>query len=355
MHWSTSSITRIVTSMNELKEQCTVHCNELKRISKEKKFPLVNPIKPSEANGVVAAVDSGFSSKQFLSLDVMLLRSVASIFTYNSNQLVASQYFPSRVPGIGVHYGVFTDTSDSTCFKSLSRLAAELSCAVQTMKMYSPSILFIDGSLLPLPGDKPQQGSTLESLYAEVLALYKELYSLASSSANGCELVGIVKDSRSQKLCNLLERKLETKIAVNSDEFLSNLLLGAGERTAVFSLEDSQLEFAKSAQCRGIVSESSPIGDAQNVHCFYMKSGNGLPYRVEFLSNEKDSEAVASTLAGKLYSLGSPQFSYPSILIEVDMRAALTPAEINALFSSLENRTRDLVLRSNSRPFRQKM
>ncbi len=337
MHWSASSITRIVTSMNELKQQCTAHCSELKRISTEKHFPLVNVVTPSEVNGVVAAVDSGFSSRQFLSLDVMLLRSVATIFTYNSNQLIASQYFPNRVPGIGVHYGVFTDTSDSTCFKSLSRLAAELSCAVQTVKMYSPSMLFIDGSLLPLQSDKPQEGSSLTSLYAEVLALYKELYALCSE--NNCELVGIVKDSRSQKLCNLLERKLETRIAVNSDEFLSNLLLASGERTVVFSLEDSQLEFTQ---------------DASGVHCFYMKSGNGLPYRVEFLSNEKDDgiESLASTLAGKLYSLGSPHFSYPSILIEVDMRAALTPAEINSLFSSLENNTRDLALRSNSRPFR---
>ncbi|MFH1247096.1 MAG: DNA double-strand break repair nuclease NurA, partial [Candidatus Micrarchaeota archaeon] len=247
MHWSASSINRILTSVTELREQCTLRCTELKKISSEKGFKLVSKVNPTEINGVVAAVDSGFSSRQFVSLDVLLLRSVASIFTYEKNNLVASQYFPNRVPGVSIHYGIFSDATESSCFKSLSRLSAELSCGVQTVKMYSPAMLLIDGSLLPLASDKPPQDSSLSNLYNEVIGLYGELYSICKE--NNCELVGVVKDSRSQKLCSLLEKKLGGKISINSDEFLSNMLLASGERTVAFPLEDAPFEFAKGLHC----------------------------------------------------------------------------------------------------------
>ncbi len=312
--------------MNELKEQCSRHCSELKNLSTQSGFQLTEGIKPMEVSGVVAAVDSGFSSRQFLSLDVMLLRSMSCIFTYEKNNLVESVYFPNRVPGISVHYGVFSDPTDSSCFKSLSRLSAELNCAVQTVKVFKPKLILIDGSLLPLPSDKPSQGSSLSPIFEEVISLYSQLYSACVES--NCLLVGIVKDSRSQKLCNLLEKKLATRIPVNNDEFLCNLLLKPNEKSLVFPLDTSH----------------------ENIHCFYMKTGDGLPMRVEFLASG-DANEVASSVAGQLHSL-SPQFSYPSILIEVDMRASLMPREISTLFNSLESNAKELVLRSNSRPFR---
>lgn len=329
MHWSATSVNRIITSMNELKQQCSTHCNELKKAAASQGMQLTSDVAPLEFNGVVVAIDSGFSSKEFVSLDVLLLRSVASVFTYDNGALVGSEYFPNRVPGISVHYGIFPDASESACFKSLSRLSAELSCAVQTAKLYKPAMLFIDGSLLPLQSDKPPLNSSLQAQYEEVLSLYAELF--ATCKANKCELVGIVKDSRSQKLCTLLQHKLGLNVGITSDELLCNFLLSASQRTMAFSLAEEN--------------------GGNSMHCFYLKSGGGLPYRVEFLANG-NVEGQASLLASQLCGLGSPAFSYPSILIEVDMRAALTPGEVSALFSSIENRQSDFVLRSNSRPFR---
>lgn len=337
MHWSSASITRIVANMNELKQRCAINCTEVQKAYSDKKKPIVFDIKSVSFDGVVSAVDSGFSTKQFVSLDVMLLRSTAAVFTYKQNVLVSNEYFPSRVPGVSVHCGVFSEPSDSQCFRSLLRLSAELNCALQTVKMYSPQMLLIDGSLLPLSNDKPSKESSLHEMYAEVLQAYNNLF--ATCTETNCTLVGVVKDSRSQRLCSLIEQELKQTLPVNSDEFVTDLLLSRNQRSLAFQINE----------------ETASIGGASNgikfkdkINAFYMKAGDALPYRVEFMGSEEKADEIAANLC----ALGSSQFAYPSILIEVDMRAALTPGEITSVFNSLESVNRDLVLRSNSRPFR---
>ncbi len=335
MHWTDNSINRIVTSMNELRQKCSAKCTELTQSAKIQNIELSRQITQSNVTGTFAAVDSGFSTKQFLSLDVVLVRSVAAIFTYNDAKLVASTYFPNRVPGISLHCGSFSDQTESTYFKSLSRLTAEITCAIQTVKIHSPQMLMLDGSILPLPSDQPQSTSTLFPMYQELVDNYRELFELCGSQ--NCQLVGIVKDSRSQRLCNLLEQRLKMPIPNGTDEFLCDLLLTAGQRSITFAHSDQ------------------PNGFSKNINCFYIKTGNGLPFRVEFIANNSASvgglEQEADAIAGQLMPI-SNTFSYPAILIETDMRACLTPNEINHVFNSIENRSKEFVLRSNSRPFR---
>ncbi len=119
MHWSDKSISRIVSSMNELKQTRSAKCNELITAAKTLGLPLTTSVQPSKVNGNVAAVDSGLATKQFVSLDVVILRGLSSIFTYKDNELISSTYFQNRVPEISVHYEIFTDQSESTSFKSL--------------------------------------------------------------------------------------------------------------------------------------------------------------------------------------------------------------------------------------------
>ncbi len=312
MHWSASSISRIVNNMQEMRETCRSTCAALK-----KNNGVVRGIESGNFSGRVAAVDSGFSSKSFLSLDVLLLRSVAAIFDYDQSELLSCCYFPSRVPGIGVSHAVVSE-GESNWFKSLSRLSDELTCAVQVAKMYFPSLLLLDGGLSPHPADKPSRDSSLFSDYERVCSLFEELLMLC-----GEKLVGIVKDSRSQKLCNAL--KTEFGVALPpSDEFVADCLLGGNQRTKCFA-----------------------VGEAP-IHCFYMKT-NALPFRVEFVS--RSPEETASRIAASLAPL-SARFGYPAVLVEADMRAALTPGEISTVFDSLGPRTSSFLLRSDSRPFR---
>ncbi len=349
MHWSSNSIARILTSISELKKRCSVQCDNLKKDSLNG-VPIVANVEKTQANGTLAAVDSGFSTKQFLSMDVMLLRSVSTIFTYENCKLASTDYFPNRVPGISIHYGVFSDQSESTCFKSLTRLNAEISCAVQTVNVFKPSMLLIDGSLLPLPSDKPPENSSLSLLYSETIALYSDLFKACAE--NNCELVGVCKDSRSQRLCNLLSENNKVDFPIPNDEFVTDLLLDPFQRTLCFS-------HSNAPNNAGAVSD---VPWSELVNCFYMKAGDSLPFRVEFIlpnaNNEKENngkenlEKAASLIASSLASFCSPQFGYPSILIEVDMRASLKPGEISTLFASLEHQANALILRSNSRPFR---
>ncbi|MBI4406468.1 DNA double-strand break repair nuclease NurA [Candidatus Micrarchaeota archaeon] len=316
MHWSGSSISRIVSNMQEMREKCASTCLALK---KNKDALLVQDVPVNSFSGTVAAVDSGFSSKSFVSLDVLLVRSVATIFYYRENELVSCCYFPSRVPGIDVSHALLSE-GESNWFKSLSRLSAELACAVQVAKVHSPSLLLVDGSLLPHPSDKPSQASSLYTDYLHVCSLFEELVSTC-----GERLVGIVKDSRSQKLCNALKTEFGVSLPP-SDEFVADCLLDNNQRTKCFSVSDPD----------------------SSVHCFYMKAG-ALPFRVEFVS--RSPEETASRIAGSLAPLSS-RFGYPAVLIEADMRAALTPGEIGAVFDSLESRARSFLLRKDSRPFR---
>lgn len=131
MHWSSSSLNRIVSSVKELKQKCSNDTNELKLRYAAKGTPLVHGVEPIEISDIsVAAVDSGFSVKQFVSVDVMLLRSVGCVFHYSQNSSLAStSFYPSRVPGISIHSGIFSDPAESTAFRSLTRLNAELNCA----------------------------------------------------------------------------------------------------------------------------------------------------------------------------------------------------------------------------------
>lgn len=341
MHWSASSLNRIVTSVNELRQRCVDSCDVIKKTSAGQGQQLVFSIAPvSVSNQTVAAIDSGFSVKQFVSIDVMLLRAVGCIFNYADGNISSASYYPSRVPGVSVHYGLFSDQNESTLFKSLTRLNAELSCALQTAKIYSPPLLLLDGSLLPLASDKPPLGSELEVAYEDTMELYSQLFSFCQD--NNIQIAGIVKDPRSQRLCSILS-SAGYEVPTSSDIFLSDILLSPFERTSTFTYADD----VNSSILRD-------LGQWPSIaRGFYLKAGADLPYRVEFMA-AGDAEQQASLLASKLLGLGSSHaFAYPSILIEADMRAALTPQEINTVFTSLSSRTTGFAaLRTNSRPFR---
>ena len=45
------------------------------------------------------------------------------------------------------------------------RLRSELRCAIECVAKYEPDALLMDGSLLPLPNDRPPQGSELGPLF----------------------------------------------------------------------------------------------------------------------------------------------------------------------------------------------
>jgi hypothetical protein len=259
--------------------------------------------------------------------DLAIVRAVGVNFIYSGSKLSSFSHHPRKSPEPQLEIRDSLDEHESSVFRSLVRLKAELASAIDCVSRYSPGALLMDGSLLPLPNDKPQDGSSLRPLYDEVIALYRTLQD--DCAKRRCMLLGVIKDSRSRKLASSLGFTCP-------DGVLCGFLLEEGERTSSMPYfeERPNPDLAKLAE---------------RVSVFYMKpSRNDLPLRIE--TTEPDTAKAASLV----YSLSaiSESFAYPAILVEADMCAALDGKEMESIQSSLISLCGMRPLRRNSRPFR---
>jgi hypothetical protein len=289
---------------------------------------LVEPVEKASPPLSVCAVDGGLLAERMHGADILLCRAVAVRFDYSGSAISGFAHHPGKNPAPVVEINGSLDESEALMFRSLVRLRQELSCALEAVRKWSPGALLLDGSLLPLPCDRPPRESVLRPLYGEVLGLHGALYSECGSRK--CMLLGVVKDSRSRKLAESLG-------ADCSDTLLCGYLLNGGERT------------------RGMpyFSGKAPPADlaalGSGVDVFYIKpSKNDLPLRIEALGTGT-SRAASLILA---LSAISENFAYPAALVEADMRAALDPAEMEIIESMLASLSGMRPLRRNSRPFR---
>ncbi len=287
---------------------------------------LVAKVGRRELSLSVCAVDGGLLAQRMHGADIAVVRAVGVGFVYKSSALASVSYCPRKSPEPDIFVEDSLDEHESAVFRSLVRLRAELACAIDCLGKFSPEALLLDGSLLPLPSDRPPEGSRLSGLYAEVLSLY---LSLQKGSAGRCMLAGVIKDSRS--------RKLSVDLGFGcSDSVLCGFLLDAGERTAAMPYY-----------------EEKPNKDlaqlAEAVKAFYLKpSASDLPLRIE--TTEPDIGKAASLILS--LSAISENFAYPAVLVEADMCAALDGNEMESIESSLVSLSGMRPLRRNSRPFR---
>ncbi|MGV8176442.1 MAG: DNA double-strand break repair nuclease NurA [Candidatus Bilamarchaeaceae archaeon] len=286
----------------------------------------------------VCAVDGGLLFEEMYGLDLIIGRAVSVCFSYSGSRMGAAAYFPSKDPRAecGIRMGL--DEHESLSFRSLFRLKLELSCAVSSLKKFDPQVLLLDGSLVPLPSDRPGEGSPLAPEYAEVLSLYRSLY--ADCQANGRLLLGVIKDSRGRKFVDAAARHIGS---ASTDSVLLNALLREGERTCVMKLGDPFKH--------PILKDLREHADKLNL--FYMRpSALDRPIRIEFLSSPRPFDEVA----GIAYSLCSinRRYAYPAVLIEADLRAMLDPDELERAKKSISIFSKNQLpsMRRNSRPFR---
>lgn len=264
----------------------------------------------------VCAVDGGLLAYRLHGHDVVASRSVAVSFRYEGSALRSFDHYPARSPGIEITVESALDEHEANVLRSLVRLKSEIMCAITAVERYSPELLLMDGSLWTVPSDRPAKGSRLARLYDEVTGLYRKLYDTCGQKTFLC---GVIKDSRSRKLAASMGFSC-------SDTLLCSHMLDKGERTP-----------------------ASPYSDQmERLRVFYMKpSEHDLPLRIEFM--EGDEGEIASLI----FSLSSisESFAYPAILIEADMRAAMSRDEAERLQADI-GRLDMRPLRRNSRPFR---
>ena len=290
-----------------------------------KEVPLVHKINPIDFSLKIGAVDSGLQHRSYLGLDIILCRPAGVIFTYENSHLKHAEYINKySQPDQLIEKEL--DEREILWAKSLFRLKKEITTAIQMID--KADMLILDGSLLPLTIDRPTEDSELFLEYKHLTHLYSQLFSLAKQK--DVLLLGISKDTRSKRLTHLL--------GINgSDAMFAERLLNINERTSYFSYGNSLI--------------SKEIAYAKEINVFYLKAGNDAPLRVEFLSNKS-----IDYISGIIYSLSSinPNYSYPAILIEVDLRAMIPDLEIDKIEKTIALRMGKTLksLRKNNRPFR---
>jgi hypothetical protein len=299
-----------------------------------------------QVDGKIAAVDGGIAGEELHGFNFLLMRAVGAVFTYQSSKAVAHSYFPSSQPPMEYDMRSGLDSHGVMLHSSLFRLKGELSLAAELIRKQSPKCLMMDGSIAPLLSDKPDEESDMRPLYEEVVAAYKSLYESASKS--GTLLAGVIKDSRSRRFIEIVQKHSQNEpgFAHTSDTNFLHFMLEEGERTCAFPYS--------SASSRHPVLKD--LGQwSEKILSFYLKPVKGdRPLRVEFLSGQRTFSEVASLIHS--LSCLHKAYAYPAILIEADLRAALPPDEFEraygSLFSRLGNSKSLMRLRRNSRPFR---
>jgi len=297
--------------------------------AREEDPSMVIPVQRIEVSLSVCAVDGGLVAERMHGADIVISRAVGVNFRYENSMLEKFAYHPTKSPEPSLDLKNSLDEHEANVFRSLVRLKTELECAISSIDKFSPQIMLMDGSLLPLPSDRPEDDSELARSYKVLLSIYSKLFSV--SKEKGCMLCGVVKDSRARKLSEQMGFSC-------SDTLLCGYLLKEGERTKSMPYYQGK---------KGVGKDILALGEKISV--FYLKpSEHDLPLRIEAYDCDVDN---AASIIRSLSSI-SENFAYPAILIEADMCAAMDPKEIEGIESSLLNLSGIKALRRNSRPFR---
>jgi len=138
-----------------------------------------------------------------------LVRSVAAVFEYD-NILKRITYYPSSSPEPKLE---ITDNDEETISTGIIRQKNEIDTAIESIKKYSPDIVFMDGPIIP--HSKIRKDSSLYKIYSELLASLNELYSSPSL------IVGCVEDSKGKEVCKIISECMK-KNNIEGSDIISN-------------------------------------------------------------------------------------------------------------------------------------
>lgn len=284
-----------------------------------------------ELNLKIGAVDASIISQEFHSFDLIITKTVGAIFTYEKGKLIENKYYPSALPKEKINIVGSTDLMELNQIKTIIRLKEEISLAVEMGDKCD--LLLIDGSLVPLPGDKPTS-EILKKKYEELIEKYLELYSKYKE-----KIVGVIKDSRSKRFIEHYNEKYNFEIETNlTDSSLLDIVLEKGEIT-------KEISYAKDAKTNQILKDLLPY--SEQIKVAYIKAGKyDRPIRVEYFAPKN----------GELMSLCgiNDKYTYPAILIDVDLRALMDVKDVDRILKEIELSpyVDNKLLRRNVRPFR---
>src|SRR3989344_1591651 len=317
---------------------------------------LVFPVEKIPLDFSIGGVDSGFVSKELLSLDLVLVRTVGVVMKFKNNCLEKADYYPNffsfPLPFLSNHA---LEQDEFACSKSIRRLLSENNAAKKIIEQFKPKYCFLDGSIVPQYPDKPRNDSKIKDFYHELIQSFQDLYK--TGEKNSCTLIACVEDSRGSRFRSILQEQVLEKANVSStalndcyDAILLDYLLETGQRSMAFRYSP-ELE-------KNPVLMDFEKGFAERVHAFYIKPvALDRPVRVEFLHSSQDNFSdFVNEIAGIVLSLSSlhREYAFPSVLIEADLHARLKPEEIEIVYKKILDKLSksvNLRMRRNNRPF----
>lgn len=302
---------------------------------KENENKLTQKINKKTLSQKIAGVDSGFIHQSFHSFDLMMLRTVGVCFEYKEGKLVQTKYYPKAFDlpqPIIDQRGL--EREEFGRFVSLTRLQSEIQTGIQLIQEFKPQTLFLDGSIIPHPADKPAKESPLNELYKETIQLFETLYE--TSEKNNCFLIGSIEDSRSNRLIEIIreewlsekEKNMEGIEKMNDSPLMDNVLKEK-ERSMAFTI-------AKNNSKHPIIMDFQKKWGEKMLACYIKPSKWDFPLRIEFLQKGEKEETAdwAASIAFSQSSLHK-EYAYPAVLIEADLRAGLKQEEISMVTDQL--------------------
>lgn len=286
-----------ISSMEEREEQLEQKFSEIDSIEKDQQVletQLQYDIKEKPVSGTFAGIDGGIVKKRYSRGDVVAVRAVAALFSFQKSSIEASNYIPGRSVDPEYHFIRPGDNNDFQKKCEELRIGAESDVAVKSAK--EADIVFMDGSIVP--GYEPSASS---------------FERLIESSEKG-RLVGVVEDSYGLKLSKLLSEKTGIDVGEVRDTVLMDSILSKAERSFVRRYSKGPAEHP--------VIGNLDQEKASEILTFYVKlSEKDLPLRIDYYGDVKDADRIASVL---MAIKSSDTYTVPSPVLEADRRAKIS-------------------------------
>ncbi len=295
----------------------------------------------------IAGIDGGLVRKQFQSMNLLLTRGVAVVFSFGPEEGPHVEFYPEPFPEPRVTPVLpILSPTELDQMASLERVSTELRVALGVLERFRSNLILLDGSLFYHPRDRPQRGSPVFEKFQEVLALYRRMYGLAME--RNTTLVGVVKDGRSTRVTSVLGDILphivrdpaifETMqdvdyrwlLKMSRDCDVLDTFMDVGERTFAFRYS-SEINSSVNAP-------DDLLAWASSIIVTYLKAArDDLPIRIEVLTSPDDPLGQLDRALSAILPLSSqhPEYGVPAPILEADARARITSNESQLIVDRL--------------------
>ncbi len=309
----------------------------------------ISLITPTSLAGLtIAGVDGGLIKRSFKTMDLILTRGVSVIFHFGKDTGPTVEFVPNPFPEPDIRPVMQSLSSiELDQLASLERISAELRVTINVLEDHHTDLILVDGSLFHHPRDRPSSASPVFEKYQETLALYRQLYHKIIKSH--AILVGVIKDSRSTRIVNILGDILPHIIRrpeifelmqgidyrwllkVSKDSDLLDTFLNEGERTFAFRMS---AEFEESNSLPDDIKTWMP-----RIWVTYLKTAReDTPLRLEIfgVANDNPTTYINKALSAILpLSYHHPEYGLPSPIVEADTRARISNHEARLIIDRL--------------------